>query len=99
MKNKIAFWIITLILIMLVVFISVVTVIQPVFTKNSLPKAVVRSSDQKEKVAKDKQAKADKDKVAKADVINSSDDTVSSSDGSTTSNLNINKLARYIKII
>lgn len=92
MKNKIAFWIITLILIMLVVFISVVTVIQPVFTKNSLPKAVVRSSDQKEKVAKDKQAKADKDKVAKADVINSSDDTVSSSDGSTTSNLNINKL-------
>ena len=54
MKNKIAFWIITLLLTACVIFISITTIIRPVFTKNPLPKATVRNnSEEKKKVGKD----------------------------------------------
>ena len=96
MKGKIAFWIITLILTVFVIYMSVVTVIQPVFTKNPLPKAIIRNSEVKEKVSKGdkgKVSKGDKDKVAKPDPSNSvDDDSVASSDGSRSPKESVNKL-------
>lgn len=65
MKNKIAFWIITLALTAGVLFIFITTVIQPVFTKNVLPKAIIRTPDVKEK-------------PGKADLNNSNDDIIPS---------------------
>ena len=54
MKIKIAFWISTLLLFACVVYISVTIVIQPVFTKNLLHKAVIRTNpEEKKKVGKD----------------------------------------------
>ena len=87
MKNKIAFWIITLISFILVVYVSVITVIQPVFTKNTLPRAIVRISEIKEKGTK-----GDKDKVAKPEPSNSGDDTISTSDGAGSPKQSVNKL-------
>ena len=88
MKNKIAFWIITLISVILVVYISVITVIQPVFTKNTLPRAIARNLE-----IKDKGTKGDKDKVTKPEQTNSGDDSISASDGAgPTPNENVNKL-------
>ncbi len=53
MKSKIAFWIITLFVTAALVYVYVTTVIQPVFTRNPLPKAIVRTSDEKKKTGKD----------------------------------------------
>ena len=95
MKNKIAFWIITLILTALVAYVAEVTVIQPVFTKNTLPRAIIRNPEVKEKAAKgekEKVTKGDKDKIVKPDAGNSGDDSISSSDGATTSKESVNKL-------
>ncbi len=73
MKSKIAFWIITLILVAAVVFIGYTTVIQPVFTKNPLPKANVRNLITEEK------KKAGKDEVVPEDDSLSSTETVANS--------------------
>jgi len=52
MKNKLAFWIITSVLSIFVIYALVSTVLMPVLTKNSLPKAVVKASDEKPKTSK-----------------------------------------------
>lgn len=63
MKNKPTFWIITSALTILVLYALVNTVLMPALTKNPLPKATVRISDEKEKSNKtDKADKADKNK-------------------------------------
>jgi hypothetical protein len=109
MKGKIAFWIITLILTAVVLYISVVTVVQPVFTKNPLPRVTGRSSEAKEKTSKgeikagkgdkDKVTRGDKDKVARPDLsVAGDDDTVSSSGGGSNSpKESINKLIELRK--
>ncbi len=68
MKVKIAFWITTLLLFAAVAYISVTTVIQPVFTKNPLPKAIIRSNPEERK------------KVGKDEIIVPDDDTIQSSE-------------------
>lgn len=68
MKNKIAFWIITLILTACTVYISITLVIRPVFTKNPLPKATIRSSY------------VEKKKVGKDDIINRGEETITPSE-------------------
>ena len=52
MKNKLTFWVITSVLSIFVIYALVSTVLMPVLTKNSLPKAVVRISDEKPKASK-----------------------------------------------
>jgi hypothetical protein len=52
MKNKLSFWIITSVLSILVIYALVNTVLMPVLTKNTLPKAIVRITDEKEKTVK-----------------------------------------------
>lgn len=49
MKNKLSFWIITSVLIVFVIYALANTVLVPVLTKNPLPKAIIRTSDEKEK--------------------------------------------------
>ena len=49
MKNKIAFWIITLLLTACLIFVAITTIIRPVFTKNPLPKATVRNYSEEKK--------------------------------------------------
>jgi hypothetical protein len=49
MKNKLTFWIITSILSVFVIYALVNIVLMPVLTKNPLPKAVTRTSGEKEK--------------------------------------------------
>ncbi len=55
MRNKFAFWIITITLSLLLAFILVNTVILPVFTKSALPKTSVRVLVDKQKADKSKQ--------------------------------------------
>jgi hypothetical protein len=52
MKNKLAFWVITVFLIIFVLYILVNTTLLPVFTKNPLPKATIGTSDEKGKTGK-----------------------------------------------
>lgn len=52
MKNKLAFWIITSVCILLVIYALVITVIMPVMTKNTLPKATIRTVEEKGKTNK-----------------------------------------------
>jgi hypothetical protein len=66
MKNKIVFWFITSTLTIFTLYVLVNTVIQPVFTKNALPKATLRMSEEKKKTGKD-------------DFIEPKDDTISAS--------------------
>ena len=54
MKNKLAFWLITCILTILVVYILVITIALPVMTKTALPKVVINSPVVKEKSGKSK---------------------------------------------
>jgi len=78
MKNKIAFWIITLLLTACVIFIAVTTIIRPVFTKNPLPKATVRnSSEEKKKVGKDEIINPGEDTVTSSEAFNNSKDAQS----------------------
>jgi len=67
MKNKIAFWIITFLSTVIMLYILVITVLQPVFTKNPLPRAVVRTTE-----VKAKSGKADKD-IPMDDTIQAND--------------------------
>ena len=67
MKSKIAFWILTIVSFLIVLYILVNIVIQPVFTKKPLPKGVVRTS-----IEKEKNGKADKIKPAE-DTIHTSE--------------------------
>jgi len=52
MKNKLTFWIITSVLSIIVIYALVSTVLMPVLTKNPLPKAILRTTDDKEKSSK-----------------------------------------------
>ena len=54
MKNKLAFWLITSILSVIVIYILVVAVVMPVMTKNVFPKAVINKPITKEKSGKGK---------------------------------------------
>jgi len=69
MKNKLTFWVITSVLTILVLYALVNTVLMPALTKNPLPKATVRISE--EKVKNNKADKADK-----ADKNNSDDEVI-----------------------
>ena len=53
MKNKLTFVFITSVLSILVVYTSVSTVLLPILTKNPLPKAIVRITEEKEKTNKE----------------------------------------------
>jgi len=76
MKNKIAFWIITLLLTVCAIFIAVTTVIRPVFTKNPLPNAIVRNySEVKKKAGKDEIINPVEDTVASAETFSNSKDS------------------------
>ena len=79
MKNKISFWIITLILTACTAYISVTLIFRPVLTKNPLPKAVIRT------------LVVEKKKVGKDDIINRGDDTVTASETFTNSKDSQNK--------
>ncbi len=63
MKSKIAFWILTIVSSIIVVYILVNTVVQPVFTKNPLPKVIVRTTGEKEKGGKG-EIKPDEDTIS-----------------------------------
>ena len=54
MKNKLAFWLITCILSILVIYILVISVVMPVVTKTALPKVVINTPVVKEKSGKGK---------------------------------------------
>ncbi len=77
MKSKIAFWILTILSSILVLYILVNTVLQPVFTKNPLPKVIVRSADEKEKPGKGENKKSTNDKKSEDDTIPPSDPSLS----------------------
>ncbi len=74
MKNKIAFWIITVILTAGVVYIAYTTVFQPVFTKNPLPRTVSHVSEERKKVGKDEVLIPDEDTTSTSDAVNSTKD-------------------------
>jgi len=87
MKNKLTFWIITSVLSIFVIFALVSTVLMPVLTKNPLPKAVLRTTDDNEKNEKVKISKEKnrKEKKTKDDNKDSTDNTVSDTNGSNNS--------------
>ena len=70
MKNKLAFWIITSVLSLFVIYALVSTVLMPVLTKNPLPKATQSAPEEKAKTGKTNKA----NKVNKAENNNSGDD-------------------------
>jgi hypothetical protein len=74
MKNKIAFLVITIVLTVFVLYIMVNTVIQPVFTKNPLPKAIIRDSNEKKKTGKDDFINPKDDTIPAMEVPNNSED-------------------------
>jgi len=74
MKNKLTFWIITSVLSIFVIYALVNTVLMPVFTKNSLPRAIVQNSDDNEKISKEKKTKG---KKVRDDSKDSTDETIS----------------------
>ncbi|NEW82635.1 MAG: hypothetical protein GZ094_09755 [Mariniphaga sp.] len=74
MKNKLAFWIITSVLSIFVIYALVNTVLMPVLTKNPLPKAIVQTSDDNEKNSKEKSSKG---KKTEDDNTDSKDETIS----------------------
>ncbi len=74
MKNKLAFWIITSVLSIFVIYALVNTVLMPVLTKNPLPKAIVQTSDDNEKNSKEKSSKG---KKTDNDNTDSNDETIS----------------------
>ncbi|HEY3387944.1 MAG TPA: hypothetical protein VGK38_00110 [Prolixibacteraceae bacterium] len=80
MKNKLTFWIITSILSIFVIYALVSTVLMPVMTKNPLPKAALRSSDEKENNSKSN--KKDSKSNKKDSKEESRDETVSESSAS-----------------
>jgi hypothetical protein len=63
MKSKIAFWILTILSSLIVVYILVSIVLQPVFTKNPLPKVVVRTFIEKAKNGKTENIKPVEDTI------------------------------------
>lgn len=73
MKNKLAFWIITSVLSIFVIYALVSTVLMPVLTKNPLPRAIVQASDDNEKNSKEKNSKG---KKTKDDNNDSKDETI-----------------------
>ena len=79
MKNKLTFWVITSALSIFVIYALVNTVLMPVMTKNPLPKAIIRTSDEKEK-------------PGRAENDNSKDDTIQESPVSLNSKDAKNKL-------
>jgi len=75
MKNKIAFWIITVLSIACVVYVSEITIIQPVFTKNPLPKATIRTTTEvKKKGGKDEVIVPEEDTISSSETGNSGKD-------------------------
>ena len=82
MKSKLAFWVITSVLAACVVYALIATVIMPVMTPNILPKAIIRTVEEKEKTVKgEKTAKGEKPvKTEKNNPKN--DDSISSSTAS-----------------
>lgn len=52
MKNKFAFWVITIVLIIFVLYTWLNTTLLPVFTKNPLPKATIVTPDEKVRIGK-----------------------------------------------
>lgn len=87
MKNKIAFWTITSILTVVLVFVLVTTVILPVFTKETLPKGVVVASNDVETKAKPKnKAKSKENQKVEEEQI-SSDSEISENKNEAGNNL------------
>lgn len=74
MKNKVSFWVITIILSVLTIFVLVTTVIMPVVTKNPLPKAVISTSDEKEKSSKEDKVNPKDEKIPDSLVLHNSKD-------------------------
>ena len=75
MKNKSAFWFLTSILSIILIYVLVNTVLMPVMTKNPLPKATQSNSDDNEKPVKSgKSAKSNKANKADKNLVN--DDSV-----------------------
>ncbi len=70
MKNKLAFWIITSVLSLFVIYALVSTVLMPVMTKNPLPKATQSAPEERAKTGKTNKA----NKANKAESNNSGDD-------------------------
>jgi hypothetical protein len=68
MKNKIAFWIITLGLTIFILYIAAFTIIKPVFTTNALPKTFPRTTEKIVKSGKDEIKKQEDEPItSKAD--------------------------------
>jgi len=64
MKNKLAFWIITIVLFLLATYALVNIVIMPVWTKNPLPKAIIRTIPEKEKTGKNESNQSKDDTIS-----------------------------------
>ena len=74
MKNKLTFWVITSALSIFVIYALVNTVLMPVMTKNPLPKAIIRTSDEKEKPGRTENDKSKDDTIQESSVsLNSKD--------------------------
>jgi len=75
MKNKIAFWIITVLVTACLVFVSIVTVIRPVFNRNPFPRTAARNySEEKKKAGKDEIVNPGEDTVAAPETFSNSKD-------------------------
>lgn len=74
MKNKLAFWVITVFLIIFVLYILVNTTLLPVFTKNPLPKAAFGTSDEKVKTGKTEKNNPNDDTILALPVVDNNKD-------------------------
>lgn len=78
MKNKVSFWIITVILSVLAIYVLVATIILPVVTKNPLPKTTIHapSGKEKEKPQKEEKTGTKEEKIPETPVSHNSKDAI-----------------------
>jgi len=74
MKNKVAFWIITILSLLLVLFVLGNIIIHPVLTKSPLPKAVIRTPVEKGKTDKADNKNQKEETIAEPEMANGSKD-------------------------
>jgi hypothetical protein len=76
MKNKSAFWFITIVLSIIVIYALVNTVLMPVLTMNPLPKATIHNIEEKEKPGKGDKNSPKDDTVSDTPVSGNSKDAI-----------------------
>lgn len=76
MKNKLAFWFITSVLVIIIIYALIITVVMPVMTKNPLPRVTISSTDEREKPGKADKNNTKDDTVSEVPVSNNSKDAI-----------------------